>query len=67
MKKVTYFIIAVVLIVIIVLAIFVGIYITTPTESTSSSKLKVLATFYPIYDFAQNVGGDKVNCFPTCT
>lgn len=24
-------------------------------------KLKVLATFYPVYDFAKNVGGDRVN------
>src|SRR2546422_577185 len=30
--------------------------------SSSSSKLQVLATFYPQYDFTQNIGGDKIRC-----
>src|SRR5437870_7260632 len=29
--------------------------------SSSSSKLQVLATFYPQYDFTQNIGGDKIS------
>lgn len=27
----------------------------------SSSKLEVVASYYPLYDFAKNIGGDKVN------
>jgi zinc transport system substrate-binding protein len=45
---------------IIIAAAFVGLYIAS-TPSSPSSGLKVLATFYPLYDFAQNVGGDKIN------
>jgi zinc transport system substrate-binding protein len=28
--------------------------------SSSGAKVKVIASFYPLYDFARNVGGDKV-------
>ena len=28
--------------------------------STDSAPLKVMASFYPMYDFAQKIGGDKV-------
>ena len=31
------------------------------TEQTKNDKLKVVATLYPIYDFARNVGGDRVD------
>ena len=30
------------------------------TDSTDSAPLKVMASFYPMYDFAQKIGGDKV-------
>ncbi len=30
------------------------------TEQAKNNKLKVVATLYPIYDFARNVGGDQV-------
>ena len=59
MRKRTYAIVGV-LVAIIVLAIVAGLYFSN-NLAPSSSKLKVLATFYPLYDFAQNVGGDKVD------
>ncbi len=30
------------------------------TKTTGQGRLKVLATFFPVYDFARNVGGDRV-------
>ncbi len=30
-------------------------------ESNDSGKLNVMASFYPMYDFAVKIGGDKVN------
>ena len=30
------------------------------TDSTDRAPLKVMASFYPMYDFAQKIGGDKV-------
>jgi ABC-type metal ion transport system, periplasmic component/surface adhesin len=36
-------------------------YINNQTTPQTSTKLNVVATFYPLYDFAQNVGGDKVD------
>jgi ABC-type Zn uptake system ZnuABC Zn-binding protein ZnuA len=44
---------------VIVAGALVGLYL--PNQAPSSSGLKVLATFYPLYDFAQNVGGDKIS------
>lgn len=35
--------------------------ITNKTSQTSSSKLQVTASFYPLYYFASLIGGDKVN------
>jgi zinc transport system substrate-binding protein len=35
---------------------------TTPTQSVSKpteTKIKIIASFYPLYEFATNVGGDK--------
>jgi len=52
--------VVIVLIAIIVAGAFVGLYLTNNATPTSSG-LKVLATFYPLYDFAQNVGGNKIN------
>ncbi len=60
MKKTNYLITAA-LIGIIVVAAIAGIYLTNTPATKSSSTLKVLATFYPLYDFAQNVGGNKIN------
>jgi zinc transport system substrate-binding protein len=60
MRKITY-IAATVLIVVIALATVVGLYLTNRPGNSSSSRVQVLATFYPLLDFAQNVGGDKVN------
>jgi zinc transport system substrate-binding protein len=59
---------SVLVIVIIIAAAGSAVYISgqrgttvTVTSGESGSKLKVLASFYPLADFAQNVGGDKVN------
>ena len=52
--------VAIILIGIIVAGAFIGLYLTN-NQSPTSSGLKVLATFYPLYDFAQNVGGAKIN------
>jgi zinc transport system substrate-binding protein len=59
MRKTTYAIIAVTVILIIVGA-SVGVYLSSRPPPETTSTLKVLATFYPLYDFAQNVGGEKV-------
>ena len=64
MNRTTTIILAVVVIAIIVIASVVGLYLTNNLSiggNSSTSTLQVLATFYPLYDFAQNVGGNKVN------
>jgi zinc transport system substrate-binding protein len=33
----------------------------TTSANTTQSRLKVLGTFFPVYDFARNVGGDRVD------
>jgi zinc transport system substrate-binding protein len=33
---------------------------TTQTDDSSARKLSVYASFYPLYDFAKKVGGDKI-------
>lgn len=60
MRRMTYLGVGI-LVAIIIIAAIAGFYLTTNTGTNSSSQLKVLATFYPIYDFAQNVGGNKVD------
>ena len=50
---------------ILIIAVFAtaGIYLLTQPstpQTGTDTKLNVIATFYPLYDFAQNVGGDKV-------
>ncbi len=60
MRKITYLAVGV-LIAVIIVATVTGLYLTNRPGTSSGSQLKVLATFYPLYDFAQNVGGDKVN------
>ena len=51
-----------ILVAIVVIAIFsIGLFNLPSVESTTSSKkLNVMASFYPMYDFAKKVGGDKV-------
>jgi zinc transport system substrate-binding protein len=46
----------------IVLTLIVGatIFGITASKTKESSKLSVVASFYPLYDFAKHVGGDKV-------
>ena len=62
MRKTTYVAVGV-LITVIIVATVAGLYLTSNLGTTTipSSKITVLATFYPIYDFAQNIGGDKVS------
>ncbi len=60
MRKITYLAI-VALVIVLIAGIVIGIYLLNRPGNSSSSQLKILATFYPLYDFAQNVGGDKVN------
>lgn len=31
-----------------------------PSSAASEGSLRVIASFYPMYDFAQKIGGDKV-------
>jgi zinc transport system substrate-binding protein len=59
MQKKVYSIIALIIAIILVGA-FAGLYLSNPPATNTASKLKVLTTFYPLYDFAQNVGGDKI-------
>jgi len=59
MRKTTYAIIAV-LVTLIIVGTFVGVYLSSRPPPETGSTLKVLATFYPLHDFAQNVGGEKV-------
>jgi zinc transport system substrate-binding protein len=59
MKRSVFFVI-IVLIAVIIVGAFAGLYLTNK-PSEASPGLKVLATFYPLYDFAQNVGGSRIN------
>ena len=59
MRKTTYVLVGV-LTVVIIIAALASLFVTNSPGTNSNSKLKVVATFYPLYDFAQNVGGDKV-------
>jgi zinc transport system substrate-binding protein len=60
MRKRTYAIIAV-LIAIILVGTVLALYFSDSIPSAFSSKLKVVATFYPLFDFAQNIGGNKTD------
>jgi zinc transport system substrate-binding protein len=60
MRKRTYAIVAV-LVAIILAGTVLALYFSNGTTPGTSSKLKVIATFYPLYDFAQNVGGNKTD------
>jgi zinc transport system substrate-binding protein len=39
----------------------ITLYSYNRVPNAQSSKLKVIATFYPLYDFAQNIGGNKTD------
>ena len=60
MRKITYAVVGI-MVAVIIMAAVAGLYLTNNLGTTPSSNITVLATFYPLYDFAQNVGGDKVN------
>ena len=60
LRKTTYTIVAV-LIAIILSGTVWALYFSNNVTPTTSSELKVIATFYPLYDFAQNVGGEKIS------
>ncbi len=60
MRKVTYVLVGA-LVAVIIVATIAGLYLTNNSGTSSSSKVNVVATFYPLFDFAQNVGGDKVS------
>ena len=60
MRKTTYTAIAIIIIIAMV-GIVAGLYLTNNPAGTAGSGLKVLATFYPLYDFAQNIGANKIN------
>lgn len=60
MQGKTQAILTTVIIVIVLAGIFAGFNLLNSTPPSSDATLKVLATFYPLYDFAKNVGGDKV-------
>ena len=61
MKRSFYVIVAIVVVALILAGTFTGLYLLNPSKPSASSPLKVLATFYPIYDFVNNVGGDKIS------
>src|SRR4030067_82608 len=60
MQKKNQIILAATIIVIVLLGIVAGFSLLNSQPPSSDATLKVLATFYPLYDFAKNVGGDKV-------
>lgn len=49
------------LLAILVVAVGAAIFGMTRTSTSSSNKVSVVASFYPLYDFAKNVGGNKVS------
>ena len=60
MRKRTYAIVAV-LVAIIAVGTVLALYFSNSVTPITNSKINVIATFYPLYDFAQNIGGDKVS------
>lgn len=51
----------VIFVAIIIVGAVTTLRLTRMDDSSSSDKLPVTATFYPLYDFARQVGGDRVN------
>jgi zinc transport system substrate-binding protein len=62
MRKRTYATVAA-LVAIIAVGTVLAFYFSNSVTPIKNSKISVIATFYPLYDFAQNVGGDKVSVF----
>lgn len=58
MKKNVSFLIVLILIFSIIVALIINF---TKTDSTESEKIEIIATLFPQYDFAKQIGGDKVN------
>src|SRR5206468_10398699 len=50
------------LIAVAVTLVLAGTYVVvTLRPAAQSSGVKVLTTFYPVYDYARNIGGDRIN------
>ena len=47
--------------VVLLLVSLAGAYVLAPTDEADDGRLRVVATFYPLYYFAQQVGGDRVH------
>jgi zinc transport system substrate-binding protein len=47
--------------VIVPLAVIASTQSSTPAETADDSKVKVVASFFPLYDFARQVGGDRAD------
>ncbi|HJW65424.1 MAG TPA: zinc ABC transporter substrate-binding protein [Candidatus Bathyarchaeia archaeon] len=61
MQKKNQTMLAATMIVIVLLGIVAGFSLLNSQPPSSDATLNVLATFYPLYDFAKNVGRDKVS------
>lgn len=46
--------------IILILASFIFIFCRKTTDKNSNEKIKIVATLFPQYDFAKQIGGDKV-------
>ena len=60
MKKNLFTITALAATAVLTLGSFNSVYAAETADTSSDKKLKVMASFYPMYDFATKVGGDKV-------
>jgi zinc transport system substrate-binding protein len=49
------------LIVVVAISAFYASNMGAPAASTTTGRIKVLASFYPVYDFANNVGGSRID------
>ncbi len=64
MKKITLFIIFIILLVLLVILISkITLRQSSIIQSSKDGKLNVAASFYPIYFFASQIGGDKAHVF----
>jgi zinc transport system substrate-binding protein len=61
MQKKTQTVLVAAIIIIVLVGVVAGFSLLNSQSPSSGTGLKVLATFYPLYDFAKNVGGDKIN------
>ena len=50
-------------VIILVLIFITGCKASTSTDLADESKITVYTSFYPMYDFAKKIGGDKINLF----